>query len=487
MNFRQLSEVQAHLQTIADQVGAKRFASAKAAYLNNVVVTDDTGAPMAPGTYSIDVVIPEDAPMSDGMSGDEDMPKGANLADAVRKAVRSELDRTKATTATKAPVITAGDSPRFTAYGKAVRLKRARPHISQAQCNEDAYRTGKWVQAVLGSASAREWCERHGLPIRKGRLDGMDIKGHTEDNNALGGFLVPDEIDNNMIDLREEYGVFRRNAYRGVMSRDTLSRRRRKGGLTAYAVGEAAAGTESTKEWDLVELVAKKWIVLTTISNELNEDATISLGDDFASEVAFAFAEKEDLCGFTGTGSSAFHGIVGLQQAFTNLGTVGNSASVVDGTGSTWSSLVLADFNALTGKILVRARRNAKWYCSSQFYAEVMERLAYASGGVTVTDIKDGAPQQSFLGYPVELSEVLPNASATGFPCFFGDLTLAAMFGDRRGTTIAFSDSALNAFEQDEIAARGTTRFDIVVHDVGNNNATAANRKRGPIGALYIG
>jgi hypothetical protein len=45
--------------------------------------------------------------------------------------------------------------------------------------------------------------------------------------------------------------------------------------------------------------------------------------------------------------------------------------------------------------------------------------------------------------------------------------------GDRRQTTIHMSEHALNAFEQDEIVIRGTERFDIVVHDVGDPTAAA--------------
>ncbi len=40
--------------------------------------------------------------------------------------------------------------------------------------------------------------------------------------------------------------------------------------------------------------------------------------------------------------------------------------------------------------------------------------------------------------------------------------------------TVAFSDSALNAFEQDELAVRGTQRFDIVCANVGSSSAYGA-------------
>lgn len=466
--FRKQSEVQAHLQAIADQVGAKRFESAKNAYLANIVVTDDEGTPLAPGAFQFDISL---------QTEEKAATDTADAIEQVRKAVRDEIATATKSVQTKAPVIAAGDDlPRVKAFGKATHLRRVIG--DQSKANDTAYAFGKFVQAAMGSQKAAAWLASNGMPMRK---------GHTEGDNERGGFLVPDQLDASIIDLRETYGVFRRNAYRLAMTGDTAYRRRRAGGLTAYAVGEASAITESTKTWNIVRLVAKKWGVLTTISNELNEDATINLGDDFAQEVAWAFSLKEDECGFVGDGTSTYHGIVGLSQAFTNLGTVSNSAGVVDGTGSTWSSLVLSDFNAMVGRLPVYARRNAKWYCSAAFFNGEMERLAYASGGVTVTDVKDGVPQQMFLGYPVEIAQVMPSASATGFSCYFGDLSAAAMFGDRRGTTIAFSDSALDVFEQDEIAARGTIRFDINVHDIGNNSATAANRVAGPIVALYIG
>jgi HK97 family phage major capsid protein len=63
-----------------------------------------------------------------------------------------------------------------------------------------------------------------------------------------------------------------------------------------------------------------------------------------------------------------------------------------------------------------------------------------------------------------------------------GDLSLAALFGDRRMTTIAMSEHA--NFANDEWAIRGTERYDINVHDVGNADATAANRVAGPMVGL---
>jgi HK97 family phage major capsid protein len=109
-----------------------------------------------------------------------------------------------------------------------------------------------------------------------------------------------------------------------------------------------------------------------------------------------------------------------------------------------------------------------------------MEKEAYKAGGVTYREVKEkGTP--TFMGYPVEFTQVLDRVSTdSSIPLLFGDLSLAAYFGDRRQMTVAFSDSALNAFEQDEVAIRGTARYDIKVPNVGDTTDA------GPIIGLYI-
>lgn len=80
-----------------------------------------------------------------------------------------------------------------------------------------------------------------------------------------------------------------------------------------------------------------------------------------------------------------------------------------------------------------------------------------------------------FRGYPVETVQVMPkSASAAGIVCLFGDLSLAADFGAGRGVTVKFSEDATvgstNMFESDDVAVKGTERFDINVHDVGDSS-----------------
>ncbi len=112
---------------------------------------------------------------------------------------------------------------------------------------------------------------------------------------------------------------------------------------------------------------------------------------------------------------------------------------------------------------------NCKFYMHKGTWHGGFEKVSVAAGGTSAREIQDGyRGTPTFLGYPVEFTQVMQSGSydANSAVALFGDLSLAASFGDRRQTTVQVSDSALNAFEQDELAIRGTERFDINVHDL---------------------
>jgi HK97 family phage major capsid protein/HK97 family phage prohead protease len=340
-----------------------------------------------------------------------------------------------------------------------------------------AYNSGKFLQAVLGKdEAAMRYCKEQGL-----------IRAHSGEVNSTGGALVPTEFENAIIDLRVEYGVFRANANVVPMSSDVKIRPRRNSGLTAYFVGSGDAITESEKTWDNVSLVAKKVGVLAKYESELNEDAIISIADDLVNEIAYAFAQKEDECGFNGDGTSTFGGIVGVREKLKGLsGTIANIAGLQVASGNAYSEILLADLQGLIGRLPQFARRAGgnKFYCSQQFYATVLTKLAQAVGGVTYSEIS-GALQPTFFGVPVEITEVMPSVAADSQVCLlYGNLAMAAMMGDRRGVEISMSDSHSTDFASDVMAVRGTQRFDINVHDVGNASGTASERLGGPIVGL---
>lgn len=351
-----------------------------------------------------------------------------------------------------------------------------------AEAARKAYRFGKWLLAgPLGDAGARQYCQDNGIPI-------VTERTQQEGNNVTGGFLVPHEFGNDMIDLKEEYGDFRKYTNVVPMAGDTKSEPRRQGGLVFRFVGESEAGTSDDLAWGQVLLSAKKGMCLARISSELNEDSLINTADRNFYEMAYAQAVKEDDCGFNGDGTATYGGMVGVRQALKGLSTtIANIAGLVvaSGTGyaTNYNSIVLGDLNKVKGRLPKYAiKRGPRWFMSQTLWAEKIEAIALAGGGVTSTEIANGAPPR-LLGYPVEICQAMPSVSdVSQVAILFGALDLASMLGDRRQMTFALSEHS--RFANDEIELRGTARFDINVHDVGNASATASARVPGPVVGL---
>lgn len=343
-----------------------------------------------------------------------------------------------------------------------------------------AHRMGMWLGATLfGNEAARDFCRENNLLTRT----------QTGSQNELGGFLVPDEFENVMIDLRILYGIFRANANVVPMASETKSRPRRTGGLKAYPQGKHQ---KSELNWDKVELIARKWKVIAKYEEDFSEDAVINTADTLASEIAYAFAECEDNAGFNGDGSSDYNGVIGIINRIRNphnassLPAVGNVASLVQASGNTWDEITEADTLKVVGRLPQFARRSGsvKWYCSNEFWASVLERIILAKGGVTHAAIQ-GELVPVYMGKPVEVTEVMPHTEANSqIPLLYGNLSQSSMFGDRRGISIKSTDSNDTDFEDDVMTVKGSERFDIVNHDVGNADSTAGNRKAGPIVGL---
>jgi HK97 family phage major capsid protein len=440
-----LEELQKNLQSLANQKGSKGFAKAKALYMEDVMVMDAEGNPVDPAAIDIEISM-TDAPV-EAMMDEKPEDAAKSIASEVRSVIRDEISKGARTAK---PVVVEAATP---VYGRARYLKSA----------EEAYNFGRWAMACMGSQKSAQYCADKGIRVTKGHVEGI---------NTAGGFLVPDVLEPSLINLRDTFGVARQQCRIVPMGSDVLRMPRRTGTVSAYFVGEAAAGTESQQAFDQVALVAKKLMVLTTISSELNEDNIVALGDNLAQECAYAMAKKEDECLFEGDGTSTYGGIVGCKTACAHAGATSDAGVAA------LSSVTLTHLRAVVGKLAQWADGpNAKWYVRRSVWNSVFLRLAEGANGAMLGEIMDASTQQlKFYGYDVVLSEAIASPSdADGQTyAYFGDMSLAAYLGDRRGLTVEFSNAALNAFEQDEIAARATERFDLNVANVGSGSVSGA-------------
>jgi HK97 family phage major capsid protein len=426
--------------------GADGVAVQKKLILENYMITDMEG--MAVDPDSLDVKISAGA--EEDMMKEEDK---ETMAKTIRREIAARLD-----TMPRGMSVAANIDER--PWEKDRVYSAGRKAFSS---KEMTWKFGTWCLATLGHKKSLDYCNNFGIKV----------KAHTEGVNSQGGFLVPDEMAAELVTLREQYGVFRRNAKIYRMASDTLRIPRKNTGLTAYWVGEAIAATESTMGLDQVSLVAKKLTALTTVSNELLEDSVIDLATDVANEIAYQFAFKEDDAGFNGDGTSTYGGVVGLSAALTD-----STYQVSTSAGNTKAAVTLAEVSAAFAKLPAWAaqRNNIKIFTNKQTFHAVFERLALSAGGATAAEVANGLTAPKFFGYPVEFSQAIafPADADGNVAAYIGDLAQACYLGDRRATSIAFSDSALNAFEQDERVVRGTQRIDIVCANVGSSSAYGA-------------
>jgi len=317
---------------------------------------------------------------------------------------------------------------------------------------EDAWLMGNWALAAFnGNSRSKRICIDHGL---KAALSGG--------NNTLGGFLLPDPLAASIVELREAYGVFRQNATVVPMGDSTWTIPRLASEVTAYYVGENATITASDPTLASIKLDAKKLATLTVMSNEVNEDAAISIAEMLSRSIAQSFAIAEDSAGFLGDGTSTYGGIQGLISALL----AGSQYTATSR--QTFSALTMADFESMIGQAKQWAGFQPKWYISKAGWAASMQRLADAVGGNTNMTIANGPSMVSFLGFPVVWSQVLESrltGTTGGTFCFFGDLREGVYLGSRKNITLAIDSSRY--FEQDSIALRATQRYDIRCFDVG--------------------
>jgi HK97 family phage major capsid protein len=335
------------------------------------------------------------------------------------------------------------------------------------QAEQKAERVGHWFKALLGADASKKWCVENGVGL---------TKATNESGNVTGGFLAPQDFDAAIISVRETFGAFRQGADVRPTGSDGQVRPRRTGGLTANFVTEGAAIPESLFQLDAVETAQKKFAVLGRASSELFDDSAADLGEFITSEIGYAFAAKEDDCGFNGDGTSAFVGMSGLATKL-----VGLKSAVAAGSGvNTFAAITTTDIANLMAGVLATAIPSAAWHTSATGYAQTICRLAAVSGGLVATQQPDGTIRANYLGFPVRFSGKLADVQ-TGLigkaMLFFGNLAMSSVLVERQQQTIV-AISRERALDTDQVLVRGVQRCDIVNHTVGDANT------RGPIAML---
>ncbi len=400
--------------------------------------------------------------------GDEEQRFAAAVAD--RKLIEAAIEEEQRANDVAAEVALAnrqhgGDGTRHAADDTGVERRitvpaRCRPigKLKAFRSLEEAYACGQYIRGVLvGEPNAARWCCDY-LPEESRAMGGSAL--------AKGGALVPHAMATAVIDLVEQYGIALADCEVVRMTTDTLDVPRVTGGVTLYAINENTEITASKPAFDSVGLTARKYGALVKYSSELDEDSVIDIAELLVRKVAWAWAKKLDECLFLGDGTSTYHGIKGIKNALAD----GSEVTAITGN-TAFSTLDLADFEGMIGKLASWAEARARWYISKAGWAASMARLADAAGGNTIEHLAAG-PQRTFLGYPVRFAQVMNSTlgaqTSTEGLAYLGDLMGGVMVGLRRDLRMMVSRERY--MEYDQIGFVATVRFDVNVHDVGGSS-----------------
>jgi len=329
------------------------------------------------------------------------------------------------------------------------------------------YAFGMFALSTRGNQKAINWLKEN-----------TSYKAVNEGTNSAGGFLVPDELVAELIFLREQYGVVRRNATIRTMNSDTLWIPKNSASTTAYWVVESTAITQSQPTFDRVQFLANKLGILTAVTSEVNEDSIIEIGTALAQYMAWKFAQEEDRVMMLG---AAAHATVGNIDGFitANLAVASNAGTVAAATGTVanYNATTLANFRTMVGKLPLYAdNADAKWYMSKAFFNDVVcNRLDALSGNAALDlmNFQNGRP--TLYGYPIEFSQHLASTAAgtvNTHLCALANLKTGTVLGDRRSVQISVSTDYL--FNTDEIAFKAVERIGFSAHDVGTSSAAGS-------------
>lgn len=406
-------------------------------------------------------------------------------ADA-RKSAQRINDLPNATTTSQTAQVTSG----------------ARSKSKHFKNNQEAVLSTHFIRAAMGNEQSLTWMNDNAKQYTEAWGNGIRIKAsnQTESNDFQGGVLVPVEFEQAVINLREQFGVFRKYADVRPMTKATRKVAKSENHSNVFAIGEGSTFTQTDMSWREINLVAKKFGAYLKYSAELNDDAMVNIADEIAKDLAVSFEQMLDKCAFIGDGSDTYSGIIGLTQypiwlvgqnggTWTTDSNKAYSGATYTASAAAWSSLVAGDIDGLRYKTRAYPGFKGVYFCNQNFYGQVIERLKTAVGGTTMTEVTNGTAQ-NWKGIPVVFVDSMPSTSGASaevdtIPLIYGDLSMGAILGDRQGIAID-TQSTYTDWYSDMVGVKAKARWDIKVTDMGNYNTTAASRTGGAVAALAI-
>ena len=241
----------------------------------------------------------------------------------------------------------------------------------------------------------------------------------SEGTDSEGGYLVPDEYENTLVQALEGENVIRGRSHVITTSNGTHKIPVVASKGEASWIDENGAYPEDDDTFAQVNIDAHKIGTIIKVSEELLNDSAFNLESYFAQEFGRRIGTKEEEAFINGNGSSKPTGI--LASAEVGVTTASDKAITAD---------ELIDlFYSLKGVY----RRNAVWVLNDTTVKAIRKLKDNNGQYIWQPALKDG-DHDTLLGRPILTTGAMPEIVADAKPVIFGDLSYY-WIGDRQGVT----------------------------------------------------
>lgn len=394
----------------------------------------------------------------DGLTEDktkefEDLKKSIEAMDGQIKQIE-DLEALKAKSA-----VPVKDDPVFTVERDANGL----PRVVQAESDQTVKGAtfGKFVRAIAAgggqkfgavAASEKMFGEQH--PVTKALAASI---------GSAGGFLVPAQYSNEVIELLRAQAVVRRAGAVSMPMQGTLLVPRITAGTSASYVGENNPIGKTGMTFGQIQLNARKLAAVVPISNDLLRANGPAADGIVANDIVSGMALTEDAAFLRGDGTAnAPKGIYHWIVAANRQATAGTSLANIE-------TDIRFCLNSLLGN---NVRMLSPGWIMPPRSRVFLQFLRDANGMLAFPEVSQG----QLKGYPIYESNVVPANLGTGgneaelYLCDMAD----AVIGEESGIELMVSDTAayndgstvVAAFSQDQTVVRAIARHDFCLrHD----------------------
>lgn len=275
--------------------------------------------------------------------------------------------------------------------------------------------------------------------IRRGEELGLrqvEQKAMSQSSDPDGGYLVPDELDQQIGRRLADLSPIRSIASVRQVTGSVLKKPFSQNGMAVGWVGETDARPQTTNA-QLVELQfpTMELYAMPAATSSLLEDSAIDIDTWIMSEIEAAFAEQEGAAFVSGDGVNKPTGFLNAPQVDDASWSWGNLGYIATGTDGGFGDdpsdrLIDAIYSLKSGY-----RQNAKFVMNRQTQGTIRQ-FKDADGNYMWQPPAAPGQQAMLHGFPVVEAEDMPDIASDSTSIAFGDFERGYLVVDRRGVSV---------------------------------------------------